>query len=77
MAEFPIPEIAATPESQSNKKGQFGVALEPEVVRICAYALLVGFIAGLVAPGAAGADSLLHEFVFLREVLVRDHQPCQ
>jgi chloride channel protein, CIC family len=49
MAEFPIPEIAASPESQSNKKGQFGIALEPEVVRICIYALLVGLVAGLVA----------------------------
>jgi H+/Cl- antiporter ClcA len=51
MAEFPIPEIAAMPESQSNKKGQFGVALEPEVIRICVYALLVGLVAGLVAQG--------------------------
>ncbi len=49
MAEFPIPEMAATPESQSNRKGQFGVALEPEVIRICIYALLVGLVAGLVA----------------------------
>jgi chloride channel protein, CIC family len=51
MAEFPIPEVAAIPEAQSSKKGQFGVALEPEVVRICAYALLVGAVAGLVAQG--------------------------
>jgi chloride channel protein, CIC family len=51
MAEFPIPEIAAIPEAQSSRKGQFGVALEPEVVRICAYALLVGVVAGLVAQG--------------------------
>lgn len=49
MAEFPIPEAATRPESQSNKKGNFGVALEPEVVRICVYALLVGLVAGLVA----------------------------
>ena len=51
MAEFPIPEVAATPEAQSSQKGQFGVALEPEVIRICAYALLVGAVAGLVAQG--------------------------
>ncbi|MGH9344551.1 MAG: chloride channel protein, partial [Terriglobia bacterium] len=51
MAEFPIPEIATTPESQSNKKGQFGVALEPEVIKICVYAVLVGFVGGLVAQG--------------------------
>ena len=51
MAEFPIPEAAATPESHSHKKGQFGVALEPEVIRICGYALLVGLVGGLVAQG--------------------------
>jgi H+/Cl- antiporter ClcA len=62
MAEFPIPEIAATPESQSNKKGQFGVALEPEVIRICAYALLVGFVAGLMAEGLL---ELIHFFTNL------------
>jgi chloride channel protein, CIC family len=49
MAEFPIPEIATRPEFQSNKKGQFGVALEPEVIKVCGCALLVGLIAGLVA----------------------------
>ncbi|HEX5236793.1 MAG TPA: chloride channel protein [Silvibacterium sp.] len=49
MAEFPIPEIAAVPESQSSKKGQFGVALEPEVVKICVFAVLVGFVGGVVA----------------------------
>lgn len=51
MAEFPIPEIATNPESQSNKKGQFGVALEPQVIRICGFAVLVGFVGGLVAQG--------------------------
>ena len=49
MAEFPIPEMAAIPEAHSSRKGQFGVALEPEVIRICLYALGVGLVAGLVA----------------------------
>lgn len=49
MADFPISELATIPEAQSSKKGQFGVALEPEVVKICVYAVLVGFISGLVA----------------------------
>jgi CIC family chloride channel protein len=35
----------------SPKKREFGVALEPSIVRLCAYALLVGFIGGLVAQG--------------------------
>lgn len=51
MAEFPIPEAATRPEAQSHKKGQFGVALEPEAIRICGYALLVGLVGGLVAQG--------------------------
>jgi len=59
MAEFPIPEAAATPESQSNRKGQFGVALEPEVIKICLFALGVGLVAGLVAQGLL---ELIHLF---------------
>jgi CIC family chloride channel protein len=59
MAEFPIPEMAATPESQSNRKGQFGVALEPEVVKICLFSLGVGLVAGLVAQGLL---ELIHLF---------------
>jgi hypothetical protein len=55
MAEFPIPEIAAAPEYQSIKKGQFGVALEPEIIKICGFALLVGLVAGLVAQANCGA----------------------
>jgi CIC family chloride channel protein len=51
MAEFPIPEAATHLEAHSHKKGQFGVALEPEVIRICGYALLVGLVGGLVAQG--------------------------
>lgn len=51
MAEFPIPEAATNPEFQSSKKGQFGVALEPEVMKICLFALGVGLVAGLVAQG--------------------------
>jgi CIC family chloride channel protein len=51
MADIPVEEVVSIPESQSNKKGQFGVALEPETVKICGYALLVGFVSGLVAQG--------------------------
>ncbi len=31
--------------------GRFGIALEPEVIKICGYALVVGLIGGLVAQG--------------------------
>ena len=33
------------------EKTEFGIALEPEVVKVCGYAILVGGIAGLVAEG--------------------------
>lgn len=51
MASIPVVEVVSDPESQSNKKGQFGVALEPEVIKICGYSLLVGLVSGLVAQG--------------------------
>ena len=59
MADFPVPELATTPEAQSSKKGQFGVALEPAVIRMCLYALLVGLVSGLVAEGLL---ELIHLF---------------
>lgn len=49
MADFPVSELSTIPEGQSSKKGQFGVALEPEVVKISIYAVIVGFVSGLVA----------------------------
>jgi H+/Cl- antiporter ClcA len=64
VAEFPIPELAAIPESQSSKKGQFGVALEPEVIKICGYALLVGLVSGLVAQGLLELIYLFTNFFF-------------
>jgi chloride channel protein, CIC family len=33
------------------RKSEFGIALEPEVVKVCGYAVLVGAIGGLVAEG--------------------------
>jgi chloride channel protein, CIC family len=35
----------------AEKTHEFGIALEPEVVKLCIYGLLVGFIGGLVAEG--------------------------
>lgn len=47
----PLPEVEGSPDTLIVKRGNFGVALEPEVVKISAYALLVGVIGGLVAEG--------------------------
>jgi Chloride channel protein EriC len=52
MADYPFTAVTApTPEGKPQKKSQFGVALEPEVIKICVYALLIGLIGGLVAEG--------------------------
>ncbi|HEY4011432.1 MAG TPA: hypothetical protein VGM11_14855 [Acidobacteriaceae bacterium] len=64
MAEFPIPEMAAIPEGQSSKKGQFGVALEPQIIRICAFALVVGAVAGLVAQALLALIQLFTNIFF-------------
>ncbi len=51
MADLPVSELATSTEVFSHDKGQFGIALEPQVVKICGYALIVGAIGGLVAQG--------------------------
>jgi CIC family chloride channel protein len=50
MAGF-APEVEDQLEPRAENSGQFGIALEPQVVKICIYALLVGMIGGLVAQG--------------------------
>ncbi|MGC2225901.1 MAG: chloride channel protein [Candidatus Sulfotelmatobacter sp.] len=50
MAESPLSETEAR-HSKLPKKGNFGIALEPEVIKISVYALLIGLIGGLVAEG--------------------------
>jgi len=51
MVDSPLPEVETRPTSDLPKKGNFGIALEPEAVKISGYALLIGLIGGLVAEG--------------------------
>ena len=51
MAGIPVVEEVSGGASRSKKKGQFGIALEPEVIKICGFSLLVGLVSGLVAQG--------------------------
>lgn len=51
MAGFVTSEVNNQPEPTDEDKGQFGIALEPQVVKICFYAMIVGMIGGLVAQG--------------------------
>jgi chloride channel protein, CIC family len=51
MPDFPLPESESKAEPKLSRKGDFGVALEPEVVKISGYALLMGLVGGLVAQG--------------------------
>jgi hypothetical protein len=50
MAESPLSGAEAR-QSKLPKKSNFGIALEPEVIKISVYALLIGLIGGLVAEG--------------------------
>jgi CIC family chloride channel protein len=49
MAGFSAPEVDQLEPVTEDR--QFGVALEPQVVKICVYTMLVGMIGGLVAQG--------------------------
>ncbi len=51
MADLPVSEARTGTGAFSLEKGQFGIALEPQVVKICGFALIVGAIGGLVAQG--------------------------
>lgn len=51
MAASPVPETETGPQTRLPRKGNFGIALEPEVIKISGYALLIGLIGGLVAEG--------------------------
>ena len=49
MAESSLPGVDVSPNLP--KKGNFGIALEPEVIKISGYALIIGLVGGLVAEG--------------------------
>jgi chloride channel protein, CIC family len=51
MRSSPLPETETGQRSRLPRKGNFGIALEPEVIKICGYALLIGLVGGLVAEG--------------------------
>lgn len=51
MADSPLPEVESRPTLDLPHKGNFGIALEPEVIKISGYALFIGVIGGLVAEG--------------------------
>lgn len=51
MTDSPLPDPRSSQESKPPKKRNFGIALEPEVIKISGYALLMGLIGGLVAEG--------------------------
>lgn len=51
MADSPLPELETKPTSKLPRKSNFGIALEPEVIKISAYSLFIGLVGGLVAEG--------------------------
>ena len=79
MADFSIPEVKINPQAASPQKGQFGVALEPQVIKICGCAMLVGLAGGLVAQGLLELIYFLtniffyHRFSFLVTYPANNH----
>ena len=51
MVNSPISPGVDESRTKLPKKSSFGIALEPEVIKICGYALVIGLIGGLVAEG--------------------------
>jgi chloride channel protein, CIC family len=51
MASSPTQRTPSSEPVPAGKTHEFGVALEPEVVKLCIYGLFIGFIGGLVAQG--------------------------
>jgi len=68
MVDLPISEIAHRSEPGSEKKGQFGVALEPQVLKVCGFALMVGAIGGLVAQGLIELIYFFTNLFFFRRI---------
>lgn len=75
MARIPFVKVTPGSESQPSRKGQVGVALEPEVIKICAYALLVGFVSGLVAQGLLELIYLFTNIFFFGRVSFQVSSP--
>jgi len=68
MAGFSTPEIGNQLEPAPEGGGQFGIALEPQAVKICGYALIVGMIGGLVAQGLLELIYLFTNIFFYERV---------
>lgn len=51
MADLPHSDTTAQIDDKLPKKGQFGIALDPEIIKMSGYGLLMGLIGGLVAQG--------------------------
>ncbi len=77
MADLSVPEVDRNPASESHRKGQFGVALEPEAVKICGFALLVGLVGGLVAQGLLELIYFFTNVFFYGHFSFTLHNPAQ
>jgi H+/Cl- antiporter ClcA len=58
------------------KKGNFGIALEPEVVKISGYALLIGLVGGLVAEGLLKLISFFTNLCFFGRLSFANASPA-
>jgi H+/Cl- antiporter ClcA len=77
MADLPVSHEAEISESEDYNKHQFGVALEPQVVKICGIAVFVGLIGGLVAQGLLELIYFFTNLIFFGRVSFAVAYPAQ
>jgi H+/Cl- antiporter ClcA len=71
-----ISPLQQAEDSQLPKKGNFGIALEPEVVKISGYALLIGLVGGLVAEGLLKLISFFTNLCFFGRLSFANASPA-
>lgn len=76
MADSPLPEIESTPQAKPHERKTFGVALEPEVVKISFYAVLIGAVSGLVAEGLLELIYFFTNLCFYGRISFADVSPA-
>ena len=62
-------------DSRLPTKGQFGVALEPEIIKVCGYATIHWSGRRTGGASAAGDDLFLHQCILLRTILLCRYRP--
>lgn len=76
MGNSPRPDNTSHVDTKLPRKGNFGIALEPAIVKMCGYALLVGLIGGLVAQGLLELIYLFTNLFFFGKLSFANTNPA-